>query len=647
VKELPFGSWPSPISAAMLAQGPVSIGEPSLTDDAVWWVETRPLEQGRSVLVRARLDDLQPDDVTSPGFSVRTQVHEYGGGSYVVHDDVVYFSNWEDQRLYRQPVGGEPEPITIEPSGPRALRYADGRVTRDGRWLVCVRERHEDGSVHNELVALPLDGSEDPHVVASGHDFFSTPRVSPDGTRLAWLSWDHPNLPWDGTELWVADLGSDATVSNPRPVAGGPEESIFQPEWSPDGVLHFASDRTGWWNLYREVDGRVEPVHDPVEVEFGLPQWVFGTSTYGFLEDGRIVAHAASPAHEFLALIDPGAGVVEEIELSTALTAFRSIIAVRGWRVAVVAAGPTLGSRLILVDPRSGFVHVVKEAVHIDLDRRVISHPRHIEFPTEGGLTAFAVYYPPANGEATGPAGERPPLLVLSHGGPTGHVSPELLLSTLFWTSRGFAVVDVNYGGSTGYGRAYRNRLRGEWGLVDVQDCVAAARWLAGQGEVDGDRLAIRGGSAGGYTTLCALAFTDAFSAGASYFGIGDLETFVKDTHKFEARYLDRLVGPYPEAIDLYRARSAGPHADRITCPVILLQGLEDRVVPPSQSEGMFEALRANGVPAAYLPFEGEQHGFRRADTIQRAHEAELSFYGQVFGFEPAGDIEPVKVEGL
>jgi dipeptidyl aminopeptidase/acylaminoacyl peptidase len=646
VKELPYGSWPSPISAAMLAHGPLSIGEPSLTEDAVWWVETRPLEEGRSVLVRAGGDG-NPEDVTPLGFGVRSQVHEYGGGSYVVHDDVVVFSNWGDQRLYRQLVGGDPEPITPAPPAPRALRYADGRVTPDGRWLVCVRERHEDGSVHNELVALPTDGSGEPHVVASGHDFFSTPRISPDGARLAWLSWDHPNLPWDGTEVWMADLGPDATLSNQRMVAGGARESIFQPEWSPAGVLHFASDRTGWWNLYREADGRVEPVHEPVEVEFGLPHWTFGTSTYGFLQDGRIVAHAASPAHEFLALIDPGPRTLHELSLSLPVTTFRSVMAVRGWQVVVVAAGPTLGARLVTVDALTGQATVVKEAARLDLDPGVLTQPRHIEFPTEGGLTAHAVFYPPANGDATGPAGERPPLLVLSHGGPTAHVSPELLLSTVFWTSRGFAVVDVNYGGSTGYGRAYRERLRGQWGLVDVQDCVAAAAWLAGQGEVDGERLAIRGGSAGGYTTLCALAFHDAFSAGASYFGIGDLETFAHDTHKFESRYLDGLVGPYPEAIDVYRARSAVHAADRITCPVILLQGLEDAVVPPSQAEQMIEALRANGVPFAYLPFEGEQHGFRRADSIQRAHEGELSFYGQVFAFEPAGDIEPVKVEGL
>jgi dipeptidyl aminopeptidase/acylaminoacyl peptidase len=479
-------------------------------------------------------------------------------------------------------------------------------------------------------------------VVATGNDFYSFPRVSPDGTRLAFTTWNHPNMPWDGTELWVAHLDRDGSLADPVHVAGGDNESVFQPQWSPDGVLHFVSDRRGWWNLYRLAGDRAEAVWEP-DADLGAPQWVFGLSTYAFLSDGTIACARTERGSSSLVVLadgvprDLGFGFGRGIHLSS-----------DGQRLAFVAASPTRMPSVMLVDPQTAEADVLQRAASSELDERYVSVPETVEFPTEGGRTAHAWFYPPRNEDVEAPPEERPPLLVFSHGGPTGHVTNVLSPSIQFWTSRGFAVVDVNYGGSTGYGRAYRERLKRNWGVVDVDDCTAAARRLAGRGAVDADRLAIRGGSAGGYTTLAALAFRPGvFKAGANHFGVADLGMLARDTHKFESRYLDSLVGPYPETKDVYDARSPLVHADRIRTPLITLQGLEDVVVPPAQSEAIVEALRRNGVPCAYVPFPGEQHGFRRAENIARALEAELYFYGRVLGFEPADAIEPVEIENL
>lgn len=639
----PFGSWRSPLTADVIARSRVVLGGPRLSGDVLHWVERRPAEGGRSVIVRRAGSD-QAVDVTSPGFNVRTRVHEYGGGEYLVHGDSVFFSNFTDQRLYRQDGPGEdPRPITPEPSTPAAVRYADGRVTPNGELLVCVRERHEAGGVWNEIVALPADGSREPWVLASGHDFFSFPRPSPDGRRLAWTSWDHPRMPWDGTELWMADLSSDGTLGDPRLVAGGPEESIFQPEWSPDGTLHFVSDRTGWWNLYRDREGRIEALH-PMDAEFGSPQWIFGFSQYAFPSDGRIACVYSSAGIDHLALLDPATGEFGDVDLPYTDYGY---VQASGDRLAFVAASAGEAPAVVVLDVDSGATEVVRRSLSLDVDAGTLSVPRPIEFPTEDGLTAHALYYPPANRDFTVPGGERPPLLVFAHGGPTGHTTSALDLEIQFFTSRGFAVADVNYGGSTGYGRPYRERLKGTWGIVDVADSVNAARYLADVGEVDGRRLAIRGGSAGGWVTLCALAFHDVFAAGASYFGVGDAEGLARHTHKFESRYLDGLIGPYPEAVDIYRERSPVHFADRLSCPLILFQGLEDEVVPPAQAEEMVAALREKGIPYAYLAYEGEQHGFRRAENIERSLQAELYFYGRILGFEPADRLEPVPIENL
>jgi len=638
-----YGSWKSPITAALIAETGVQVGAAGQSGDDIYWLEGRPAEGGRYVLVRRAPDDRRAD-VTPPGFNVRTRVHEYGGGAYLVHEGTVFFSNFDDQRLYRQAPGEEPRPITPEPAIPAGDRYADGRVTPDGQLIVCVRERHFDGrDAENEIVVLPVDGGDEPRAIISRSDFYAFPRVNPDGKRLAWLSWDHPRMPWDGCELWVADLRPDGSLTGAERLAGGTDESIFQPEWSPDGVLHFVSDRTGWWNLYAVRSGHVQALA-PMEAEFGWPMWVFGVSAYGFLPDGQIICACTEGGRDALGTITPGRAEVEP--LSTPYTSIGSV-RVAGHRVLIVAGSSTEATAVVRIDVDSGETEVLRRSTETRVNPGSISQPEPIEFPTERGLTAHALYYPPASNGFRGSVDEKPPLLVMSHGGPTGATSASFDLSTQFWTSRGFAVVDVNYGGSTGYGREYRERLRGQWGVVDVEDCVNAARYLVAQGKADGERLAIRGGSAGGYTTLCALTFTDVFAAGASYYGIADAETMAKDTHKFESRYLDGLIGPYPEARELYRERSAVDYTDRLSCPVILFQGLEDKVVPPSQAETMVEAMRAKGLPFAYLAFEGEQHGFRRAENIRRSLEAELYFYGRIFGFEPADEIEPVEIENL
>ena len=626
----------------MLASAAVGLAETTIDDGTIYWIEGRPAEAGRMVVVRG--DPFSsPTDVTPAGFNVRTKVHEYGGGEYRAHHGTVYFSNFDDQRLYRQDLASDPVPITPDTDGRH--RYADGRVTADGTLLLCVRERHEEGEVVNELATVPTSGGE-ARTIVGGHDFFAAPRISPDGSTLAWLAWDHPRMPWDGTELWTGDLGADGSVTDARRVAGGAEESIFQPAWSPANELHFVSDRTGWWNLYRERDGSIDALR-PMEAEFGWPAWAFGASMYAFLADGRIVCEYSSDGVQRLALLDPGSGELLDLDLPYTAIDYPYLCA-EGSQVAFVGGGPTIPTAVVTVDFGSRAVEVLREAEDVTIDPGSLSGPRAIEFPTEGGLTAWAHFYPPANAGFAAPDGELPPLVVMSHGGPTSESTQSFDLRSQFFTSRGFAVVDVNYGGSTGYGRDYRRRLNGAWGVVDTMDCINAARFLAAEGLVDAGRLVIRGGSAGGYTTLCALVFHDDFATGASYYGLADLEPFATGgTHKFESRYLDSLIGPYPEAAELYRARSPIHFADMLSCPVILLQGLEDEVVPPRQAEIMVEALEAKGLPYAYLAFEGEQHGFRKAENIQAAHEAELSFYAQVFGFELGDPIPAVPIRNL
>lgn len=642
----PFGTWRSPIEAALVARATTALKETWIEDDAVWWLERRPSEGGRAALVRSEAGG-RPADVTPAGFDVRTLVHEYGGGSYAVLDGIAYVCAFEDQRLYRLEPGGEPVPITPEPPSPRSLRYADMDLSPDGRWIACVRERHEgEGIPTNELVVLPSDGASEPRLVASGSDFFAAPRFSRSGDLLAWVRWDMPRMPWDGTELLVAPFAGGA-LRDASVVAGGEAESVIQPVWSPDGALHFLSDRTGWWNLYRlEAGGGVTALR-PQDAEFGVPMWQFRYSSYAFLDDGMIVCAYRGDGVHHLALLDPRTS--ELIDVDVPHSVFDPpFLSATGSRVCFVGSGPRTAPEVVLLDFASRSVDVLRPGEDLGIDPGLVSVAEPIEFPTREGETAFAYYYPPTNPAFIGPEGERPPLVVHAHGGPTSETTPQLEPEVQFFTSRGFAYVDVNYGGSTGYGRGFRDRLFRSWGVVDVEDTIAAARHLAETGRADPDRLVVTGGSAGGYVVLASLAFhPEAFAAGTSYFGVSDLEPFATFTHKFELRYTDNLVGPWPEAADLWRERSPVNRADAIRRPVLLLQGLEDAVVPPSQAEIMIDALEANGVPYAYLAFEGEQHGFRKAETIVRALQAELAFYGRVLGFRPSDDLPPLEIHHL
>jgi dipeptidyl aminopeptidase/acylaminoacyl peptidase len=638
-KVAPYGSWKSPITADVVAAGEVGLEQVRLDGGDVYWVERRAQEGGRKVIVR-RSPDGRVTDITPVGFNARTRVHEYGGGDYAVSDGTIIFSNFTDQRFYVQRPGFEPRPLTSAAD----MRYADGVIDRRRDLFFCVREDHTGhGEAINTVVSIDLQAENAGKMLVSGNDFYSSPRLSPDGSRLAWLTWSHPNMPWDGTELWVSKLTGDGSMGEAVRVAGGVNESIFQPEWSPDGTLYFISDRTGWWNIYRWRDEKVEPLC-PMDAEFGQPQWVFASALYGFASERRIVCSYTKTGRDHLATLDTLTRALNDIELPfTAISQVRAA----GDRVVFIGASSTEPTSIASLNLITKKLEVLRRSREIAVDARYLTNPQAIEFPTEGDLTAHGYFYPPWNGDYAAPANEKPPLLVMSHGGPTSSSSASLKYSIQYWTSRGIAVLDVNYGGSSGYGRAYRKRLDGQWGIVDVDDCVNGARYLIENGDVDGNRLAIRGGSAGGYTTLCALTFRKVFKAGASHYGISDLEALAKDTHKFESRYLDGLIGPYPERRDLYVERSPIHFTDRLACPMILFQGLEDKVVPPNQAEKMAEAVRAKKLPVAYLTFEGEQHGFRKAENIKRVLEAELYFYSKVFNFELADAVEPVKIENL
>jgi dipeptidyl aminopeptidase/acylaminoacyl peptidase len=651
---LPFGSWPTPITSRVVVAKAVGLAEVAVDGGDVIWSESRPAEGGRTALVRRSADGTSTE-LLPEGCNARTAVHEYGGGAWWARDGVVWFASWADQRLYRrEPATGEAEALTPEPATARGDRYADGDVSPDGELIACVREHHPPGGrgaadVRNEVVRLLARRPSAPEVLVSGPDFVSDPRWSPDGERICWIEWDHPNMPWDGTKLMVRDLAGGEELL----VAGGERESVSEPRWQDDGSLTFVSDRTGWWNLYRfsAEKGAVEPLVQ-IEAEIGVPQWVFGVSRYAVLGDGRVVFARWRDGFDGVA-VRLADGTVADLELP--FTMIRSLAGAGRSSVVIVGGTPAAEASVTRVSLGDGAAVEAVETLRPARDLRqlgiepgYVSVPEPIEFPSAGGRTARGLLYRPANPAHTGPEGALPPLLVAVHGGPTSAARPELQLEVQYLTSRGFAVVDVNYGGSTGYGRAYRDLLRGAWGIVDVEDCIAAARYLVGEGMVDAGKLSISGGSAGGFTTLaCLVGGETPFAAGGDYFGVADLEALATDTHKFESRYLDTLVGPYPQQRELYRQRSPIYHVDEFERPLIVLQGLEDEVVPPSQATMIVEALRAKGVPVAYIAFEGEQHGFRREENIRRALDSELSFYAQVFGFElPAEErIEPVAIE--
>lgn len=635
-----YGSWKSPITSDVIVSESVRLGQLTLDGDDIYWIEMRPAEGGRNVIVRWT-PGRGATEITPSPYNARTRVHEYGGGDFLVADGVVYFSNFADQRLYRQDPAHEPRPVTPEAD----MRYADGVLDRLRDRIICVREDHSvaEREAFNTLVGINTDGDDCGQVLVSGHDFYSSPRLSPDGSRLAWLAWNHPNMPWDGTELWVGEIGADGTIGRSERIVGGVSESVFQPEWSPDGTLYFVSDRSEWWNLYRWREGSIEPLIQ-MEAEFGRPQWLLGMMNYSFESAHRMVCAYTQKGTWHLATIDTAMRKLEPIELPYTDISF---VRTAPGRAVLNAGSPTELPSIVQLDLITRRLEVLRRSGAVSVDAGYLSSPQAIEFPTRHGQKAHALFYPPKNSQCIAPSGERPPLLVISHGGPTSATSSSLDLRIQYWTSRGIAVLDVNYGGSSGYGRSYRQRLQGNWGVVDVDDCVNGARHLIEQGMVNGDRLAIRGGSAGGYTTLCALTFRDMFKAGASYYGVSDLEALARETHKFESHYLDGLVGPYPELRDVYRERSPINFTHRLSCPLIVFQGLEDRIVPPNQAELMVDALREKGLPVAYVAFEGEQHGFRRANSMKRALDAELYFYSRVFGFELPEAVEPVPIENL
>lgn len=645
-----YGSWASPISAQDVAQAGMSArGSLSclrISDGKPYWRHLLGDEGGRYEILTSSGEG-EPIPAIPKAFNARTLVHEYGGGDFTVNRGIIYFANYQDQRLYRTSPGGEPEPVTPEPPTPLALRYADPDVHPDGDWMVAVMEDHTaSAEAANMLVAIPTDGQGSPTVIASGHDFYSNPRFDHDGKRLCWLTWDHPNMPWDGSDLWVAPVQADHGLGQPVHIAGGPQVSLFQPEWGPDNKLYYVSDKSGWWNLYRR-DDESETALAPMEAEFGSPAWNFALSRYDFLADGQIACIYTQNGLSQLGLLDTGSGELTPTDLP--FTAYspahlRSDGRDRAW---FFASSPTTTQALYRFAPGGGELTRLHHPVRADVDPAYIARPEMLEFPTAEGKSAHAVYYPPANPDFQGPSEERPPLIVTTHGGPTSSAVVQINLEVQYWTSRGYAVADVNYGGSTGYGRAYRMRLNGKWGIVDVQDCVNLARFLIDQGRVDRRRTIIRGGSAGGFTTLAALTFEDAFTSGASYYGVADLEALAIEDHKFESRYLLGLVGPYPEAKAVYDQRSPILHTDQLSCPLILFQGAEDKVVPPEQSRMMAAALEKKGIPYAYVEFEGEQHGFRRAETVIRALEAELYFYSRIYGFELEQPVPPIPIKNL
>ncbi|MEM8828536.1 MAG: S9 family peptidase [Cyanobacteria bacterium P01_G01_bin.19] len=636
-----FGSWASPITSDSIVSKSIGIGEISISENNIYWLEKRPQEKGRSLVV-GYFGDRGIKNVTPAPLSVRSKVHEYGGGAYVVKGNTIYFSNYSDGKIYQQLLNRQPQPLTNKPY----QRYADLIVDSDRNRLICVCEDHKEKNKEpqNRLVTIDLTTGKIATLVA-GDDFYSSPRIAPDGGKICWLSWNHPHMPWDSSYLWLADFDDGGGVREPQLVAGGKAESICEPQWDQDGRLYFSSDRTNWWNLYcRDRDGTVNILHQ-MAAEFAYPHWVFGLSTYDFIGQERLICAYSVDGRWHLGSIDLNTNRFEEIK-----TRYTNISDVKGSEdgfVVFVGGTPTETTAVVKLDLNTKKEQILKRTGDLTIDPDYLSLPEAIAFSTSDSLTAHGWYYPPTNKDYVAPARELPPLIVKSHGGPTAAASVDLNLRIQYWTSRGFGYLDVNYGGSIGYGRQYRQRLDSNWGIVDVDDCVNGAKHLVKEGLVDGDRLVITGSSAGGYTTLAALTFRDVFKAGASYYGVSNLESLTEDTHKFESHYLDRLIGKYPEEKSIYRERSPIHYTDRLNCPVIFFQGLKDRVVPPNQAEIMYESIKEKQLPVAYVAFEQEAHGFRISDNIKRALDSEFYFYSRVFGFQPAESIEPVEIINL
>lgn len=625
-----YGSWPSPISASAVVKDSRGLGSLGFDGNHLYWVESRPLEGGRNTIMRW-IEGGEPEEILPAPWNARTRVHEYGGRCVLVADNTIWFSNFADQRIYRMVPGRQPEAVTPEAK----LHYAAFVLDPHHNRLLCVREDHrEEGEPRNTLVAISLEDQGEGKVLFDDSDFVSAPALSPDGSRIAFTSWRHPNMPWDNTSLWSAGFDPQGGLATLTLHNDGTRESIIDPQWSKSNQLYAISDRDNWWQVYRVDDEQFTAVrHTTDQAEIGGPDWTIGRHYYQLLDDGRILTRAVKAGVESLALIDPVTSSASQLPIKSA--AIIDFLAV-DQRLFLINAPVDSGAVLLATDCNGADQAPIRTASDTNTDRAWTPVFQLVSFPSGAGTRAHGIYLPPTNPDAEGPNGASPPLIVSVHGGPTAVASPTHKLNQLFWTSRGFAVLDLNYRGSTGFGREYRRSLYGQWGVSDVEDAVAGATWLAEQGLADPNRLIIRGGSAGGLTTLAALAFYDTFAAGASYYGVSDIEALAKDTHKFESRYLHQLIGPYPQRIDLYRARSPIHHLEGFNAPLLLLQGLDDPIVPPNQSQKIFEALQLRSIPTEYIAFEGESHGFRKAENQIRALEAERLFYARVLGFASA-----------
>lgn len=632
----PYGTWKSPITTSLMTRGAVGLGPVTVLGGRPVWAEQRPFEAGRTALVMLNEGGMAVDLMPEP-YNARSRVHEYGGGAFVVLDESILFVDGRDQRLVRVWPGGRVECLFERPG----CAYADFVFDRERGRVICVEEDASgDGEPSNRIVSITLEGER--HNLVEGADFYMAPKLSPDGGRMAWVEWYHPDMPWDGTVLMEAAIDDAGVLRKPVRIAGSRDEAIFQPEYAPDGTLHYVSDREGTWNIARTGEGGA--VYRS-QIEFGLPHWQFGMRTYGFMDDGTIIATGADKGEWGLYILRNSRGFEpERLDLPWCCYDW---LTVSGQTARFVGGRKDAPQETVELDLDSLKARVLKKSAVLDVPADTVSKGQPITFPSTEGRVGHAWYYPPMNGAFVAPEGELPPMIVKCHGGPTGQSTDSLSLKTQFWTSRGFAILDVNYAGSTGYGRKYRHLLDCKWGIYDVEDCVNAARHMVDRGLADPARLLISGGSAGGFTVLKALTDFDVFAAGCSSYGVADLVTLAQDTHKFESRYLDRLIGPWPERADLYRERSPVNASDRLSCPVIFLQGADDKVVPPSQTEAMVAAMREKKLPVAYLLFDGEGHGFRRADTVRAALDAELSFYGRIFGFSPPDIEEPVEIENF
>jgi len=632
----PYGSWASPLGAQVLSRGRVGISDLRSVDGHLYWTETIPAAGGISGLF-STATSAEGVRISPEGANVRTRVHEYGGASFVAARGQIFYSNFTDQRLYSLGADGKANAIT-----PAGYRYADCVFAPDSAALICVREDHSDArNVRNAIVRIPLPDGGAGEVLFGDSDFVAYPRLSPDGKRLAFISWNHPNMPWDGTQLHVAQLGKSG-LEQVTTVAGGAAESVMEPQWDADGTLYFISDRSGFWNLYASKGPQIRAVWKR-DAEFATPLWNLGQANYVLLGDGQAVAKFSERGTDKLAVIDLQHGKGRVLDLP--YVEFNQLARVDSRHIAALVGSIDAPYGIMRIDIEHPGAIMIRSSGTTPLPKESVSIPKAIDYPTANGEVAHALYYAPRNAGFVAPPGTLPPLLTFVHGGPTAQATPSFAGRIQFWTSRGFAVVDVNHRGSSGYGRVFRSKLNGTWGVVDVEDSIAAVRYLIKTGAADPAHTAISGGSAGGYTVLNALSTSDVFKAGADYFGISDITALAQDTHKFESRYLDSLIGPYPAARSVYENRSPLNHLDGFKVPLIVLQGADDPVVPPNQSEKIVDALRKRGVPVAYLLFPGESHGFRKPENITRSLEAELSFYGQVFGFKPADALPPLKIE--